>query len=91
MASDVSEFEPGRQLAARPASPSGAIAGTDTVRAWLPLASRPSHFWSPLKEAGLSPIWGGIRYPVDAILGARMGRGIGELAVARLERDGGER
>ncbi len=43
------------------------------------------------REAGLSRIWGGIHYPVDDIPGARMGRRIGELAVARIERDGGER
>lgn len=43
------------------------------------------------REAGLSRIWGGIHYPVDDIPGARMGRRIGELAVARIERDGAER
>jgi len=43
------------------------------------------------REAGLSRIWGGIHYPVDDIPGARMGHRIGELAVARIERDGAER
>jgi len=43
------------------------------------------------REAGLSRIWGGIHYPVDHTFGAPMGRRIGELAVARIERDGAER
>jgi len=43
------------------------------------------------REAGLSRIWGGIHYPVDHVFGSRMGRKIGELAVARAKRDGAER
>ncbi|MDQ3435357.1 MAG: vanadium-dependent haloperoxidase [Actinomycetota bacterium] len=42
------------------------------------------------EEAGLSRIWGGIHWPVDHTFGARLGRRIGELAVARAERDGAE-
>jgi membrane-associated phospholipid phosphatase len=42
------------------------------------------------QEAGLSRIWGGIHWPVDHVFGARMGRRIGELAVARAEQDGAE-
>jgi len=40
------------------------------------------------REAGLSRIWGGIHWPVDHVFGARMGRKIGALTVARAERDG---
>ncbi len=43
------------------------------------------------EEAGLSRIWGGIHWPVDHTFGARLGSRIGELTVARGERDGAER
>jgi len=43
------------------------------------------------REAGLSRIWGGIHWPVDHVYGARMGRKIGQLAVAHTERDGADR
>ncbi len=42
------------------------------------------------EEAGLSRIWGGIHWPVDHTFGARLGNRIGELTVARAERDGAE-
>jgi len=42
------------------------------------------------REAGRSRIWGGIHWPVDDVYGSRLGRRIGELAVARDKRDGAE-
>lgn len=43
------------------------------------------------KEAAMSRVWGGIHWPVDGELGARMGRKIGDLVVQRAKRDGAER
>ncbi|MCP9490805.1 MAG: phosphatase PAP2 family protein [Solirubrobacteraceae bacterium MAG38_C4-C5] len=40
------------------------------------------------EEAGLSRIWGGIHWPVDHTYGARLGSRIGDLTVARADRDG---
>jgi membrane-associated phospholipid phosphatase len=42
------------------------------------------------EEAGLSRLWGGIHWPVDHTYGAPLGRKIGELTVARGDRDGAE-
>ena len=43
------------------------------------------------QEAAMSRVWGGIHWPVDGEFGARLGRKIGGLVVARAERDGAER
>ena len=42
-------------------------------------------------EAGISRLYGGIHYRADNVVGQRMGRAIGRLAVQHAEQDGAER